>query len=190
MFYAATDPPLAHTLKYIAICKLDEFFLIKKSYAVIILKPYFYSISPKRIVSCLSSQDLVNFFYLLWGAYCIMYMYIGIEDLVANAIIELVEKSQRREVLFSEVNRYGATVIQILSENDKKAVLILSKERTNAFLHDYSHFFELFSNGIEEGIRLKEGISVDDLWAKFRGYLSIDVMMAFMNARTVAELGV
>ena len=89
-----------------------------------------------------------------------MYMYIGIEDLVANAIIELVEKSQRREVLFSEVNRYGATVIQILSENDKKAVLILSKERTNAFLHDYSHFFELFSNGIEEGIRLKEGIPI------------------------------
>ena len=37
----------------------------------------------------------------LLGGY-LMYMYIGIEDLVANAIIELVEKSQRREVLFSE----------------------------------------------------------------------------------------
>lgn len=119
-----------------------------------------------------------------------MYMYIGIEDLVANAIIELVEKSQRREVLFSEINRYGATVIQILSENDKRAILILSKERTNAFLHDYSHFFELFSNGVEEGIRLKETVTVDELWDTFRGYLSADVMMAFMSARSIAELGV
>jgi len=119
-----------------------------------------------------------------------MYMYIGIEDLVANAIIELVEKSEKREVLFSELNKYGATVIQILSEENKKAVLILSKERTRDFLHDYSNYFELFSNGSEEGIRLKDGITVDELWEKFRGYLSIDVMMAFMNERSLAELGV
>ncbi len=119
-----------------------------------------------------------------------MCMYIGIEDLVANAIIELVEKSQRNEVLFSEINRYGATVVQILSENDNKAILILSKERTSAFLNDYSDFFELYTNGTEEGIRLKENISVGQLWEKFRGYLSIDVMMAFTDVRSIAELGV
>lgn len=119
-----------------------------------------------------------------------MCMYIGIEDLVANAIIELVEKSQRNEVLFSEINRYGATVVQILSENDNKAILILSKERTSAFLNDYSDFFELYTNGTEEGIRLKENISVSQLWEKFRGYLSIDVMMAFTDARSIAALGV
>ena len=119
-----------------------------------------------------------------------MCMYIGIEDLVANAIIELVEKSQRNEVLFSEINRYGATVVQILSEKDNKAILILSKERTSAFLNDYSDFFELYTNGTEEGIRLKENISVSQLWEKFRGYLSIDVMRAFTDARSIAALGV
>lgn len=119
-----------------------------------------------------------------------MCMYIGIEDLVANAIIELVEKSQRNEVLFSEINRYGASVVQILSEKDNKAILILSKERTSAFLNDYSDFFELYTNGTEEGIRLKENISVSQLWEKFRGYLSIDVMMAFTDARSIAALGV
>ena len=119
-----------------------------------------------------------------------MCMYIGIEDLVANAIIELVEKSQRNEVLFSEINRYGATVVQILSEKDNKAILILSKERTSAFLNDYSDFFELYTNGTEEGIRLKGNVSVSQLWEKFRGYLSIDVMMAFTDARSIAALGV
>lgn len=120
----------------------------------------------------------------------IMYLYIGIEDLVANAIIELVENSHRGEVLFSQINNYGATVVKILSEHDKTAILILSKERTNAFLHDYSDYFELFSNGKEEGIRLRDNISSDELWAKFRGYLSIEVMKAFMNKRSIQALGV
>lgn len=119
-----------------------------------------------------------------------MYMYIGIEDLVANAVIELVENSQRGEVLFSQLNNYGATVVQILSESDKKAILILSKERTNAFLHNYSEYFELFSTDKEEGIRIRENVSVDDLWSKFRGYLSVDVMKAFMNERSIKVLGV
>ena len=35
-----------------------------------------------------------------------MYMYIGIEDLVANALIELVEKSQKKEVLFQTLPKF------------------------------------------------------------------------------------
>lgn len=119
-----------------------------------------------------------------------MCIYIGIEDLVANAIIELVERSSRREVLFSEATRYGAEVVQILSEKNKRAVLILSRNSKNEFLHDYSNYFELFSNGEEEGIRLKENVTVQELWGKFRGYLPVDIMLAFMNERSVQKLGV
>lgn len=116
-------------------------------------------------------------------------IYIGIEDLVANALIELMEKSQKNEVFFSDLKEYGATVIKILSQNNnEKAILILSEERTFDFLHDYSEFFELFSKENEEGIKLKEDITVEKLWAKFRGYLSVDVMMAFMDERSVATL--
>lgn len=120
----------------------------------------------------------------------VMCMYIGIEDLAANALIELMEKSSRREALFSEIQQYGANVIKILLENGDKAVLILSKERTNEFLHDYSEYFELFSNEREEGVRLTADVTVDRLWEKFRGYLSVDVMLAFMNERAVAALGI
>lgn len=119
-----------------------------------------------------------------------MCMYIGIEDLVANALIELVEKSQKNEVLFSTLNEYGATVIKILLENDKKAVLILSDEDTHEFLNDYTDFFELFSNGEEDGIRLKTSVTVDQLWRKFRSYLSLDVIKAFSDSRSIESLGV
>lgn len=49
-----------------------------------------------------------------------MCIYIGIEDLVANALIELVEKSEKREVLFKQLDEYGAQVIKYLMINKNR----------------------------------------------------------------------
>ena len=119
-----------------------------------------------------------------------MCVYIGIEDLVANALIEIVEKSEKREVLFKQLDEYGTQVIKFLNEKNEQAILLLSKERTNVFLHDYADYFEFFTRGMEEGIRLKEAVDVNQLWSKFRGYLSVDVMLAFMDKRATNALGV
>lgn len=120
-----------------------------------------------------------------------MCVYIGIEDLVANAFIELVDKSNKKEVMFSQLNEYGATVVEVLFEKGQKAILLLSNEKTSTFLLDYSDYFELFtSESGEEGLKLKQDITVDDLWEKFRGYLSFDVMMAFMDKRSIKVLGI
>ena len=119
-----------------------------------------------------------------------MCIYIGIEDLVANALIELMENFEKREVLFKELDDYGAMVVKYLNEKKEQAVLVLSKEHTNEFLHDYSEYFELFTRGAAEGIRLKEGITVNQLWESFRGYLSVEVMLAFMDKSSIRALGV
>ncbi len=119
-----------------------------------------------------------------------MCIYIGIEDLVANALIELMEKSQKRSVLFKDLDNYGACVIKLLNEKGEQAVLLLSKQRTNEFLHDYSDYFELLDVDGDEGIQLCEGVSTEQLWEKFRGYLSIDVMKVFMSRQAVQALGV
>lgn len=66
---------------------------------------------------------------------------IGIADLVANALIELVDNDENnREVTYEQLNDYGAIVIETLNAKNEDAVLIISKERTKAFLHDYSDF--------------------------------------------------
>ena len=44
-----------------------------------------------------------------------MCIYIGIEDLVANALIELVENTEKREVMFKELDEYGALVVKYLN---------------------------------------------------------------------------
>lgn len=119
-----------------------------------------------------------------------MCIYIGIEDLVANALIELLKRTERRSVSFYELDAYGAQIVNLLNERGEQAVLILSKQRTNEFLHDYSRYFDLINEDGKEGIVLREGVSSEILWEKFRGYLTIDVMKVFMSRQAVEALGV
>lgn len=118
-------------------------------------------------------------------------MRIGIEDLVANALIELVDNDENnREVTYSQLNMYGAVVIETLNAKNEEAVLIISKERTNAFLHDYSDFFQVRVNSNNEKcIALIEGKTTDELRKLFRGYLSLDMLMAFICENSLQALG-
>ncbi len=120
-----------------------------------------------------------------------MCFYIGIEDLAANALIELLQKEENRSfITYKELERYGTQVVRLLSERGEKAVLLLSRENTNAMFRDYSEFFEEDSYDGNEGIRLRAGKSRKDLIVQFRGYLALDVLMALVDERSVSALGV
>ena len=114
-----------------------------------------------------------------------MCFYIGIEDLAANAMIEMLKKGGQRFLTYNEIEMYGAEVVQIL----KEAVLILSRENTDALFRNYSEFFEESEQNGKRGIKLKENKEVEDLIQQFRGYLALDVLLAFMNQRSVQVLG-
>lgn len=118
-----------------------------------------------------------------------MYFYIGIEDLAANAMIELLKKGDQRFITYNGVEMYGAEVVQILKESGKKAVLILSRENTDALFRNYSEFFEEEEQNGRKGIKLKDDKKVEDLIQQFRSYLALDVLLAFMNKRSVQVLG-
>lgn len=117
---------------------------------------------------------------------------IGIEDLVANALIEMVDNDENnREVTYTQLNEYGAIVMEKLNEKNEGSILIISKERTNAFFHDYSDFFQVRVN--EQGekcIVLVEGKTTDELRKLFRGYMSLDMLMAFINEFSLQALGI
>ncbi len=119
-----------------------------------------------------------------------MCFYIGIEDLAANAMIEMLKKGGQRFLTFDEIEMYGAEVVQILKESGEKAVLILSRENTDALFRNYSEFFKEGKQNGKKGIRLKDEKEIDDLIQQFRGYLALDVLLAFMNKRSVKVLGV
>ena len=119
-----------------------------------------------------------------------MCFYIGIEDLVANALIEVMKKNDKRFLSYNEIEEYGAEVIRCLKDTGEKAVLILSKSSTEAFFRNYSEFFIEKNNNGTLGIALNEGKKIEDLIQQFRGYLAIDVLLAFINKKSISKLGI
>ncbi|MCL2085421.1 hypothetical protein FWH09_00580 [Candidatus Saccharibacteria bacterium] len=117
-----------------------------------------------------------------------MCVYIEIEDLAANALIEILKKNGERFVTYKTLEEYGAKVIERLTEKNERAVLILSRESTDRMLRNYSDFFMEEGQGDGMGIRLREGITTDKLIKRFRGYLAWDALLAFVDKNSVAKL--
>lgn len=119
-----------------------------------------------------------------------MCFYIGIEDLASNALIESMRRAEKTFLTYKEIENYGSKVVELLNEKGEKAVLILSRESTNALFRNYSDFFQEKNIDGELGIELKKEITLEDLINQFRGYLALDVLMAFVNEISVQALGV
>ncbi len=120
-----------------------------------------------------------------------MCIFIGIEELAANALIELVEKTDEREITFDKLCEYGAVVVRVLNDNGEEAALILSRDRTNELFADYADLFEIkdYEDG-NSAIALRDGITADILRTEFRTYLPLDLLLAFKNNESIKVLGV
>lgn len=120
-----------------------------------------------------------------------MCYFIGIEDLVANALIEQVDKNGDREVSFSKLSEYGASVVKTLNEQNKEAILLLSRDRTNSFIHNCTEYFSIRTDDEDEMyISLNDGIETDDLRRQFRANIAFNVLLAFINENSLKALGV
>ena len=121
------------------------------------------------------------------------YFCIGIEDLAANALIEIskVDKELNQKKLFltySKIEKYGVAVTEILNTQGNKAVLTLSRENTNNFFKLYSEFFIEDEKEGEKGILLSSKKEIEDLIENFRGYLSLDLLDAFISEKSIKAL--
>lgn len=124
-----------------------------------------------------------------------MCYYIGIEDLAANAMIEILEKKREEgiveekplKVTLVDLEKYGAEVVRYINkETTEKALLILSRASTIYMFRNYSDFFEEVDN--ESAIELRKDKNVDDLKEKFRTYKANDLINAYMAEATVKIL--
>ena len=123
-----------------------------------------------------------------------MCYYIGIEDLAANALIEILSKEDkdscnRHVIALKELEKYGTEVVRYLNEqNGEKALLILSRASTQYMFRNYSDFFEEVETEEGTAIALREGKTVEDLVKKFRTYMAVDLINAFISEKTVKVL--
>lgn len=113
--------------------------------------------------------------------------YIQIEDLAANALIELLESDKSiPSVSFRQLSEYGNVVVEKLRKERKEVYLLISRDTTNAFVSDYTDFFDI--DEISGTITLKTNKTIEDLRNRFRSNISFDVLMAFISKEAVAVL--
>lgn len=118
-----------------------------------------------------------------------MCFFIGIKDLAANGLIEMLKIDNRKRFLsYKKIESYGNKVVRSLNESGESAVLILSREDTSELFRNYSEYFEEDANDLgERGIRLREGKDVTDLINQFRTYLALDVLLKLIDTEIVQE---
>lgn len=116
-----------------------------------------------------------------------MCMYIGIEDLAANALIRILSQvhetsESRKFIRFSVLLDYGMAVVKKLTSKGEEATLIYDRESNSMLFRDYSDFFE---RRVDEhgyaGIQLKEGIQIDDLIKRFIGQIPSSVQIVLSD---------
>lgn len=115
-------------------------------------------------------------------------IYIQIEDLAANAAIELLKREKAVRIPLTNLYNYGKTVVSLLNQKDIRAVLQLDKYSTMDFIDRYDDIFRINIENEEDVLTIVKGTDSRTLWGKFRGYLSVDVMLEFMKDDAVKEL--
>lgn len=111
------------------------------------------------------------------------YIRIHIEDIVANAFIEIARIDHRRFITYKALEVYGHAICEQFNKEhkDKHMIQELDRYRTQYFLEEYSEWFKQIETDKGTGIQMNENITVDMLWDKFRSYLTFDMLKAFMN---------
>lgn len=110
-----------------------------------------------------------------------MCTFIGMDDLIANALIELIDNRDIETVSFDTIVKYGTVVASHLKSNNNEVALLISKEYKHKALSDNSEFFELSVRDDNEFVNLRNGKSVMDLKKHFRTFLSTDLLSAFLS---------
>lgn len=117
-----------------------------------------------------------------------MSYYIGVEDLVANALIEIVENTGKRSVSFADLQKYGDAIIARLKKDNTDAVLIFTRDRTAQFFHDCSDVFTITEKNENIIISLNEGISTTYLRNRFRVRLALAILTAFVSQEAIKTI--
>ena len=102
--------------------------------------------------------------------------YLKMEHIVPNAFICF----NRRCLTFTEIEEYAASVISRIN-----GILLFSRDHTREFLSEYGKYFE--RDG--EKIKLKDEATYDILIDRFRGYLSLELLQAFMDVERKYYVG-
>lgn len=119
-----------------------------------------------------------------------MCVFIGIDCIVANALIELNVKKSVRKISFKTLMKYAEEVVGTYRKiTDKKAVLICGREEIDTFFAYNSKYFKRLKRCDGEYFCLQDNIvNLDELKEKFRYPVSYDFIKALLSQESLSVL--
>ena len=117
-------------------------------------------------------------------------MYLTLEDLVPNALIELIENNISRCVSYPTILEYGNIVIKNLEERNIKAILLIYRDKTLQFEDDHKEIFDFLEIDNIRYIKLKDNINSTYLRKYFRTRQSLDILIALTRDNSKQALGI
>ena len=117
-------------------------------------------------------------------------MYLSLEDLVPNALIELVENDVSRVVSYPTILKYGDVVVKELEKRNINAILLIYRDKTLQFEDDYKEIFNFFEIDNIGYVQLKDNISTQYLRKYFRIRQSLDTLIALTSDSSKQALGI
>lgn len=111
-----------------------------------------------------------------------MLMQIYLEDVAACAFIAQLKTNGDREISLNRLNKFGNAVTKRLTTKGVKAVFLLDNTAVDSVLYAYSDYFVLSETNGYTCLKLMPAITIEQLWEKFCGYLTVDVADAFEDA--------
>lgn len=119
-----------------------------------------------------------------------MCYYVGIEALAGNALVYLLsnDDTEQPEVLLSVLVDYGISAVRFLNEDQHDAVLLMSRNRTDAFISWCSDLVEIkHYPSSRASISLRKGKTREDLADRLLGTIATPVYKA-LNNESVLEI--
>ena len=117
-------------------------------------------------------------------------MYLTLEDLVPNALIELIENDVSRTVSYPTILQYGDVVIKELEKRNIDAILLIYRDKTMQFEDEYKEIFDFFEIEDIGYVKLKDNINTQYLRKYFRTRQSLDTLIALTSDNSKQILGI
>ena len=118
-----------------------------------------------------------------------MCQFIGLENIVGNALIYLFENFNKREVSFENIVKYSNAVTALEKEQGREAIVLLSREYQLGVQMDYAEYFNVdFSDSNNCIFSLVDGMQIEKLKCAFQHSLNIDLYKTLTSERTLKML--
>ena len=117
-------------------------------------------------------------------------MFLTLEDLVPNALIELIENDVSRTVSYPTILQYGEIVVKELEKRNINAILLIYRDKTLQFEDEYKEIFDFIEIDNIGYVKLKDNISTQYLRKYFRTRQSLDTLIALTSNASKQLLGI